>query len=108
MIKLDRLKLVTNLKNIVSINEEKFITTYSNNKLLNYTYKSSTDNNLPYELYIKGDDERKELIIEFSSKILKNDYPKLINRDTIYQCFNNINSTGIIKLDTEEIIKDKR
>ena len=44
--------------------------------------------------------------IEFSSKILKEDYQKLINRDTIRQCLENINKLGICTIDVNGILKN--
>ena len=40
----------------------------------------------------------KEFILQFTSKILKDEFDKLINRDTINQCFINLNSLNLILL----------
>ena len=63
------------------------------------TYKYYQD--VPYLLAIKIDCPEKEVVIEFTGKILGSDYPKLISMNTIRQCFQAINSTGIVTLDVE-------
>ena len=49
---------------------------------------------------------KNELIIEFTSKILKDDCISLINIDNIKQCLSNINKLGICKIDIENILYD--
>jgi hypothetical protein len=44
------------------------------------------------------------LTLGFSSKVLLQDYPKLISKKTIYQCIQNINNLGICELDVYSII----
>jgi hypothetical protein len=48
--------------------------------------------------------EKNELVIEFTSKILDDNFIHLINRDTIHECFYNINQLGICTLDIDNII----
>lgn len=43
-------------------------------------------------------------MLEFTGKILKDDYYKLINIDTIHQCLNTINNLGICELDVDGVI----
>lgn len=43
--------------------------------------------------------------MEFSSKILGEDYPKLISKHTIRQCLENINKLGICLIDVEGILQ---
>ena len=43
-------------------------------------------------------------MIEFTGKILKEDYPRLINRNNIVQCLETINGMGICRIDTEAIL----
>ena len=63
------------------------------------TYKYYQE--VPYLLAIKIDCPEKEVVIEFTGKILGSDYPKLISMNTIRQCFQAINSIGIVTLDVE-------
>ena len=60
----------------------------------------------PYNLYIEKNRERNELIIEFTGKILQNDYPSLINQETMRQCLYNINMLDICHLDVDHIMSD--
>jgi len=46
-------------------------------------------------IYIKDNRFGKEVILEFSSKVLKKDYPGLLNPNTIEQAENNINSEAL-------------
>ena len=53
---------------------------------------------------IQADYDKQELVIEFTGKILKEDYPQLINRNNIVQCLETINAIGICRIDTEAIL----
>lgn len=59
----------------------------------------------PYLLNIIVNDRRNEIVIEFTGKILKDDYHKLINIDTIHQCLNTINHLGICELDVDGVVQ---
>jgi hypothetical protein len=48
-------------------------------------------------------DIRNEVQLELSAKILLDDYPKLINKNTIEQVFDTVNRTGIITIDKARI-----
>ena len=58
----------------------------------------------PYYLYVEVDFEENELVIEFTGKILGKDYPKLISNETIYQCFDVINSNGAFSVAPEMLM----
>lgn len=60
----------------------------------------------PFELYIRANYRSNRMTIEFSSKILLDNYPSLISTDTFRQCLANIESLGICKLDVDGIIED--
>ena len=49
----------------------------------------------PYLLNIIINEGRNEIVIEFTGKILKDDYHRLINIDTIHQCLSTINYDGL-------------
>lgn len=69
-------------------------------------YFSSKDNkSIPYNLYIAVSKPRQTLTLEFSSKVLGRDYPKLISRDTIRQCLENINALGICRIDVDRVLQ---
>lgn len=76
------------------------MTKYS--KVLYYKYQQDS----PYSLILRVDYTHGELVIEFTGKILLDDYPQLINKETIIQCFNNINKLNICNLDVNSIMHD--
>lgn len=59
---------------------------------------------LPYLLMIKVDYQSREVVVEFSGKVLGKDYPKLISISTIAKCFENINALGFCSLDVETMM----
>lgn len=99
MLKFDKLKIVSNLDNIKIYDENSF------NKIIKNNIATELILNIiqPYSLCIKLDYIANELVIEFSGKILKNDYPNLISIDTINTCFENINAMGFCWIDYEKI-----
>ncbi len=60
----------------------------------------------PYKLYINNSLKDSSCNIEFSAKVLGDQYYQLINKDNIHQCFKNINELGICRLDVEGIVND--
>lgn len=69
-------------------------------------YNSKNDKLIPYNLYIGISYSSQSLTFEFSSKILLDDYPKLISQNTFRQCLENINNLGICIIDVDSITKD--
>ena len=102
MITLDKIKVISYLENATILDETQFARTVKNGKLLNLSYTKTE----PYELYVELDYKNNELVIAFTGKILRDDYPQLINRETIRSCFNNINELGVCYLDVEAILTD--
>lgn len=102
MLTFDKLKIVTNIDYIQIDDIDRFQQTIKNNTLTELKFNITS----PYLLYIEIDYLEKELVIEFSGKILGSDYKKLISTETIRQCFENINSLGVCSLNVEEIMKD--
>lgn len=100
MIKLDKVKIITNLDYVTYFNEEIFEKTIKNKRVEKYTFYQKT----PYSLFIGLDILANELILEFTGKILKDDYPKLINKDTIQQCFEEILKMGICSFDIDAVM----
>ena len=96
MITFDKLKLVADITAVIEFDDSQFEKTEKNGSC---TYKYYQE--VPYLLAIKIDCPEKEVVIEFTGKILGSDYPKLISMNTIRQCFQAINSTGIVTLDVE-------
>lgn len=60
----------------------------------------------PFELYIRANYRSNRMTIEFSSKLLLNDYSLLISTDTFRQCLSNIEMLGLCQLDIDSIIED--
>ena len=100
VIRLDKLKIVVNEKYITNINEDVFTTIIKNGQIAEYRYEQQ----YPYLLYIEKDLIEHELVIEFTGKILQEQYPLLISKDTIHQCLDNINRLGICLIDVSSII----
>jgi hypothetical protein len=100
MLCFDKLKIITSSNYIKEIDRTAFQSISTNEKLQYHKYRQNT----PYSLLIMNNYEHNELAIEFTSKILKDNFIHLINKDTIYECLHNINQLGIFKLDIENII----
>ena len=69
-------------------------------------YSSKDDINIPYNLYIAVSYVKQTLTLEFSSKILKENYPDLISRDTIKKCLTNINQLNICNIEVDSILSN--
>ena len=102
MLTFDKLKIVTNTLYISSIQNNIFSTIIRNGEIEGHIYRQTE----PYQLLINVNYKKNELVIEFTSKILKDDCISLINIDNIEQCLNNINKLGICKIDIEDILHD--
>ncbi|MBR4388329.1 MAG: hypothetical protein IKT00_04025 [Prevotella sp.] len=105
-ITLDRIKIKANNKYLLG-QQIKFNEDYDHRSgsLKGEYYSSKADGNVPFNLFIAESKPKQTLTIEFSSKILNEDYPKLISRETIKDCLERINHLGICQIDTEGIIK---
>ena len=92
----DRLKIKANYKYLLE-RQIQFNQTYNskNGELTGLYYSSKNDKSVPFNLYIAISKPQQTLTLEFSSKILGEDYPKLISKHTIRQCLENINKLGI-------------
>ena len=102
MLTFDKLKIVTNTLYISSIKDNIFLTITRNGEIEGHIYKQTE----PYQLLINVNYMKNELVIEFTSKILRDDCISLINIDNIEQCLSNINKLGICKIDIEDILYD--
>lgn len=90
MITLDKLKFTSNLNNITILDESKFDVKTKDGVVKEMSFTMTT----PYELYVEADYQSNELVIEFTAKVLRENYPQLINKENIRQCLNNINALG--------------
>ena len=102
MINFDKIKIITLIDFISGIKESKFISLIKNGELLSLKYTQ----NEPCSLLININYKEKELVLEFTGKILSDEYYKLINKETITNCLNEINKLEICKLDVVGILKN--
>ena len=70
MLTFDKLKIVTNYEDISDINTSVFVTQTKDGEVLYYKYKQET----PFSLLIQADFNKQELVLEFTGKILMDDY----------------------------------
>ena len=104
-ITLDRVKIKANNKYLLG-QQIRFNEDYDHRSgmLKGEFYSSKADADIPYNLYIATSKPKQTLTIEFSSKILQEDYPKLISKETIKDCLKKINQLGICQIDVEGIL----
>lgn len=102
MIKFDKIKIVSSIANVKSLNEDAFENKVKDGCIVEQRYTMMT----PYYLYIEVDYRGQELIIEFTGKILKDDYKDLIQVINIHTCLSNINDLGLCSLDIDGILQD--
>ena len=100
MIKLDKVKIVSPLDFIEILDYSKFECKVKDDCISEYRFSILS----PYLLYVEVDYLEQELVLEFTGKILKDDYPQLINKDTIRQCLFHINQLGFCILDIDGIL----
>jgi len=100
MLCFDKLKIITSIDYINDFNNKYFQSVYKDNILQYYKYQQKQ----PYSLLIMVNYEHNELVIEFTSKILKDNCRNLININTIQECFININNLNICMLDIDKIL----
>ena len=101
MLKFDKIKLVTNIEDIEILNDRLFNITYTGDNISSMKFYQE----IPYLLIVKIDYEASEAVIEFTGKILKSDYKKLISMETIRQCFENINEIGFCNIDIDAVLE---
>ena len=101
MLKFDKIKLVTDIEDIQILDEDQFKITYMDNHITSMKFYQET----PYLLNVKIDYDASEAVIEFTGKILKSDYKKLISMETIRQCFDNINEMGFCNIDIDAVLE---
>lgn len=100
MITFDKMKIVSDIRNISSLNKEKFLANTKNDEVLYYKYQQER----PYYLLLMIDYQRGELVIEFTGKILLDRYTSLISKDTIRECLLQINRIGICYIDIDNVL----
>ena len=107
IITFDRIKIKSNYKYLLEpkVKFNEMFHSRSGEKIGLY-YSSKDDINVPYNLYIAISYPKQTLTLEFSSKILKENYPYLISKDNIKECLTNINQLNICDIDVDSILSD--
>ena len=100
MITFDKLKIVADIRALEVCDETRFEFIEKDGIVSSLKYYQEH----PFLLMIKVDYECREVVIEFSGKILGKDYPKLISKDTILQCFRAIDALGLCKIDIDAMM----
>lgn len=100
MITFDKLKIVSDITSIEIHDTSRFETITKDGVVTALKYYQER----PFLLMIKVDYQNREVVIEFSGKVLGKDYPKLISIRTIAMCFENINALGFCSLDMEAMM----
>lgn len=100
MITFDKLKIVSDISAIEIHDTSRFDVITMKGVVTALKYYQE----LPYLLMIKVDYQSREVVVEFSGKVLGKDYPKLISIRTIRKCFENINALGFCSLDVEAML----
>lgn len=100
MITFDKLKIVADISTIEIHDQSKFEVITKKGVVTALKFYQE----LPYLLMIKVDYQNREVVIEFSGKVLGRDYPELISIKTIGKCFENINALGFCSLDVEAMM----
>ena len=112
MVKFDRLKLVTSFENVKSFDRYSDAVRYKPtiNKQNEIEAVSHEMNGYPEfgirKTYIK--ETNNEIILDFSAKILLDDYNKLVSIDNIQQCIERYNEVSPMQLDVSKVIEDSR
>lgn len=100
MLTFDRLKIVASIDAIQVTDDSAFVKEVKEGVLLSMKYYQDR----PNMLMIKIDFMQKEVVVEFTGKILGHDYPKLISIDNIRDCFRNIEALGFCIFDMDLIM----
>ena len=101
MITFDKLKIVSDIRTVKVRDESSFELIKKNGQIRSLKYYQEH----PFLLRVKIDYESSEAVIEFCGKILGKDYPKLISKDTIRQCFEAINRLGFVEVDIDAMME---
>ena len=102
MLKFDKLKLVTKIDYISDIDYSKFILNSKEDSILYYKYQQER----PFYLLVMVNYQHNELVLEFTGKILLDNYTNLIDIYTAKDCLSQINRLGICHLNVESIMTD--
>lgn len=94
------MKIITHINHITNINENTFISNIQGDNLLYYKYHQTN----PFYLMIMVNFSNNELVIEFTGKILLDNYIDLIHEGNIRQCLDIVNSLEICEIDVDAVM----
>lgn len=100
MITLDKVKLVASLDCLLDFDSARFSVVKKRGVTKTMKFKMTE----PFALSIEIHSDAKELVIEFTGKILGKDYPQLISINTITKCFERLNELGICIVDPAKMM----
>ena len=100
MIRLDKIKIVSSIDHIKIIDKNRFDIHCKENDIVSYKFTQLQ----PFLLYVEANIKNQELIIEFTGKILRDNYPSLINQSNIKNCLLSINEIGFCLLDVDNFL----
>ena len=101
MITFDRMKLVTSANHITNFNPSQFLKIPYR---YGYYYKYVQEH--PYMINIIYNEKSREFVLDFTGKVLKDDYTRLINKETIRQCLQNIQDLNLFEFDVDTLIQE--
>lgn len=101
MLRFDRMKLVTAADHITNFNPSQFLKIPYR---YGYYYKYVQEH--PSMINIIFYEKRHEFVLEFTGKVLKDGYTRLINKETIRQCLKNIQAPNLIEFDIDAVIQN--
>jgi hypothetical protein len=102
MLKLDLIKFIAPIDCITNLRHFKVQYDTDTKLITKEEYKSKS----PFSLHIKLDHANKQLVIEFTAKILKDNYYQLINKTNFKECLAIINDLLICDLNIDRICNE--
>ena len=102
MLHFDRLKLVASSKLATNLNASRFQETRKPDGTTIYKYTQTH----PYSVYVSVNLTSDELVLEFSGKILQEEYPNLISVQNIQKCLGNISNMDICTFNIDSIMQE--
>jgi hypothetical protein len=104
MIRLDSCHIEVNSESLNYLHKDSFThkPQYRNGKIISDCYELKTP--MPGIKSILFDNIHQSLKLQFSAKVLNDDYFKGINKNTIHNAIDNINQIGIIDIDVNKLI----
>ena len=99
----DRLKIVAAIDAIDVVDESVFAKTLVSGNVVSMKYYRE----VPTKLVIKVDYASREVVVEFTRKILGHNYPHLISMANIEECFRNIESLGFCRFDMDLLMRSE-